>query len=115
MSESNKPDVSLIAMWRHIKRKKLIGEDKKMKKTTLILVIALSLFASIALFADDGNQGSGTLREICSNPADCPPVCVQGCPMPVANLDTPDEPTLDVYVEEFFVEVTKEAFDLVLY
>lgn len=97
----------------HIK-KKPFGEDKKMKKM-LIAALTVSLFGSIALFADDGNQGTGNLREICNNPADCPPVCVQGCPMPMANPETQNDPTLDGYIEELFAEVTKETIEMVLY
>lgn len=84
-------------------------------KKTLVLGLALSLFASIALLADDGNQGGGNLREICSNPSNCPPVCTQGCPMPETALDTENEGTIEVFVEQILIDITKDTLENVLF
>jgi hypothetical protein len=56
---------------------------KKMKKT-LMVVLALSLFGSIAL-ADDGDQGTGNYTGCTVNcPPPPPPPCTVDCPSGLA-------------------------------
>ena len=67
-------------------------------KNLLTFTLALSLFGSIAVFADDGNQGTGNNTNNCTDPNNCPPaVCTEGCPAPRAevrcDLQRPADPS----------------------
>jgi len=83
----------------------------------LTLALALSLFGSIAVFADDGNQQGGGNTNNCMDPNNCPPaVCTQVCPRPMADSgDASDDMTVFSIVEDEIVDVTIETIEYVLF
>jgi len=99
-------------MWQPHQEKTM--EKMKMNKIST-LVLALSLFASIAVFADDGNQTGGGNTNDCRDPNNCPPaVCTNGCPAPVANGDTNNDPAVIDEIENTAIVVATETVEYLL-
>ena len=85
-------------------------------KKTMTIAMALSLFGSIAVFAD-GNQGNGNRTNNCTDPADCPPaVCTQGCDAPMAMPTVPtDDNSVLSDVSDVVTDAVLGTVDLVLF
>jgi hypothetical protein len=71
-------------------------EKIKKMKTTIKILLALSLFCSVAL--GDGNQGSGNRN---CPPEGCPPPCTENCGSQ-ATMDEPESDSIIVDVYESF-------------
>ena len=85
-------------------------------RSILTLGLAVSLFASIAVFADDGNQGGGNRINDCTDPNNCPPeVCTQGCPVPPAMYQPEEDNTSGIgTVSEVIIDAAAATIELVI-
>ena len=86
-------------------------------RSIFTLGLTVSLFASIAVFADDGNQGGGNRTNDCTDPNNCPPeVCTQGCPAggPVVYQSESDYTSLIGTVSEVVIDATAKTIELVI-